>query len=101
MPKSSRKPLEWSKWARRDLLSIEAARAEYSEITAARVMDAIRSRALTLERHALLGEEGPRQGARHIPVDAYPYVIHYRVKPRSVLVLRVLHARRRQPGEVV
>ena len=95
MPGKVKKPLEWTSLAGRDLLSIEAHYAEYSQITAGRVLSAIKSSATILEYSPLIGVSGKRPGTRHEVISKYPFIIVYRVKPKTVQILRILHQRRK------
>lgn len=81
--------------SRRDLIAIDDYYAQFSLQTAENVLKAIFRAANSLERYPLAGTRGKWPGTRHRIIKTYPYTIVYRVKPKSVQVLRVLHQSRK------
>jgi toxin ParE1/3/4 len=59
--------------------------------------DAVMSRVARLADHPRLGRPGRVAGTRELVVTGTPYVVVYRVEPRSVVILRVLHGAQRWP----
>ena len=95
MAEKPRKPLDWTPWSRRDLIAIDDYYALFGQQTAAHVLEAIFRAANDLERYPLAGTRGKWPGTRHKIIKSYPYTIVYRVKPKSMQVLRVLHQSRK------
>ena len=94
MPNASRS-LEWSAQSRRDLLRLENHYAQFGQITADRVMAAIKRAALSIERFPLSGRAWEkRQGVRLKPLKAYPLTIVYRPRRRDIQVIRVMEQHR-------
>jgi plasmid stabilization system protein ParE len=93
--KNARLRLEWSARARRDLLSIDEFYSRFGAPIANRVTGAIVEAAAILELNPLIGVKGRRQGTRHRIIAEYPYCIVYRVKPKVVQIVRVLHQSRK------
>jgi addiction module RelE/StbE family toxin len=92
------KRLEWSPRAGRDLLAIEAFYAEYSQVTANRVMAEIRRNALLLETHPQIGRRGQVSGTRELVIIKYPFLLVYRIVGRRVRIGRVLHQHQKYPA---
>ena len=92
---SASKPLDWSARSLRDLLLIDAFYAQFGVAMAVRVVSAILEAARALEQQPRIGVRGKRRGTRHQVVGDYPYTIVYRVRRKSVQIVRVLHQMRR------
>lgn len=89
------RPLDWSARALRDLLLIDAYYAQFGLATAARVVTAILDAAVALEHNPRIGVRGKRPATRHCVISDYPYIVVYRVRRKSVQIVRVLHQIRR------
>jgi toxin ParE1/3/4 len=82
------------------LKNIEA-EAEYisqdNPAAAAAVVTKIREAVRNLERHPALGRPGRVPETRELVIPDTPYIVPYRVKGKSVEILRVFHGSRRWP----
>ena len=94
MPASAAGRLSLSPRAIRDIVAIEAHYAQFSLVTADRVIADIKASADRALLNPLIGVEGIRRGTRHIVLRRYPYTIIYRVHRNVIQVVRVLHQRR-------
>lgn len=88
------------RWLKKALKNIEA-EAEYiaqdNPTAAPAVVIKIREVVSNLERHPSLGRPGRIPETRELVVPDTPHIVPYRVKGKSVEVLRVFHASRRWP----
>jgi addiction module RelE/StbE family toxin len=90
-----RRPLDWSERSLADLLAIDDYYTQFGLPIATNVVSAILTAARRIERFPYSGRRGKRGGTRHCIVAQYPYIIVYRVRARSVQVVRVLHQSRK------
>ncbi|MGH8701591.1 MAG: type II toxin-antitoxin system RelE/ParE family toxin [Burkholderiales bacterium] len=93
----AKKRLEWAPRAGRDLLAIEDFYADFSQITADRVISEIRRSALRLETYPAIGRPGQVRGTRELVITSYPFILVYRVTGSRVRVGRVLHQHQKYP----
>jgi plasmid stabilization system protein ParE len=94
VPNASRL-LDWSAQSRRDLLRLDSYYAQFGQITADRVMAAIRRAPLSIERFPLSGRAWEkRQGVRLKPLKTYPLTIVYRLRRANIQVIRVIEQHR-------
>jgi toxin ParE1/3/4 len=94
---SARKRLEWSPRAGSDLLAIESFYADFSQITADRIMAEIRRSALRLETYPAIGRPGQLRGTRELVIASYPFTLVYRIVGFRVRIGRVLHQHQKYP----
>jgi toxin ParE1/3/4 len=94
---SANKWLEWSPRAGRDLLAIREYYADYSQITADRVLTEIRRTALQLETYPSIGRPGQVPGTRELVLPKYPFTLVYRIVGSRVRIGRVLHQHQKYP----
>jgi plasmid stabilization system protein ParE len=94
VPASATRRLSLSPRAIRDIVAIEAHYAQFSLVTADRVLADIKASADSVRLNPLIGTEGIRHGTRHKLLGKYPYTIIYRVHRNAIQVVRVLHQRR-------
>lgn len=93
---SDRKPrkLAWSKRADADLAGIDAYYLEHAgERIAEEAVDAVYWQARLIAETGLIYRAGKRN-TRECVMKKWPYTIVYRIEPRAVTVVRVLHQRR-------
>lgn len=64
-----------------------------------RMVDRLRQAVDHLADHPAIGRVGRVPGTRELIVAGTPFIIPYRVKNRTIEVLRVLHAAQRWPRE--
>jgi toxin ParE1/3/4 len=83
--------------ARQDLIEIQDYIARDDPAAAYRVAQRIRAQAGRLAQHPQLGRLGHIAGTRELSIAGTPYFMVYRIKPRSIEVLTIVHARRRWP----
>ncbi len=74
-----------------DLERIEAYHRQFSDETAARVVEAIRTSTLRLINHPLSAPYIKGLNARKLTVLRYPYLVFYRVGDDRLRILRVHH----------
>ena len=95
MPDGSKsRPLDWSKRARPDLDRIydyylEAAPFDIAE----QAISTILAQARRIARLNLVYRPG-RRGTREAVVSRFPFTVIYRIEPRKIRVVRVLHQAR-------
>jgi len=95
------KRLEYAVRARRDLEAIEKYHLEIAgDVVADRVIDAIPSQAERIAALGLVFRPGIRHGTRECVMTRYPYTVVYRIGPRRVDIIRIIHQRAEyfQPG---
>lgn len=88
------------RWLKKALKNIEA-EAEYiaqdNPAAAAAVVTKIQEAVSNLEHHPSMGRPGRVPETRELVVPNTPYIVPYRVKGKTVDILRVFHASRRWP----
>lgn len=89
--------IKWAEVALNDLDQIMVYIAKDSPETALQVLNRIENKAKLLEKHPLLGRQGRKQGTRELILAGLPYFIVYRIAPKWLVILRVLHQARRWP----
>jgi plasmid stabilization system protein ParE len=98
LPARSRKQLEWSARAGRDLFDawsyIGADSFAAADVVELRIIEA----AERLLNYPALGQRGRVAGTRELPVARTSFTIVYRVGRRSLSVVRVLHQRLKYPS---
>lgn len=97
MSGSGKKQLEWSVRATAHVLKIEDHIAAENPVAAQKVTSEILTTAQGLCDFPMLGHPGRRVGTREIVIPHYPYFISYRLTPRKVVVLAVIHQSRQYP----
>ena len=86
------KRLEYAVRARRDLEAIEKYHLEFAgDLVADRIVDAILSQAEKIAALGLAFRPGIRQGTRECVMTRYPYTRVYRIGPRRVEILPIIH----------
>ena len=88
----------WGRRARRDLHELITYIAEDSVQTAELVSDRIWNAVAQLANAPLSGRLGRVAGTRELVVPRTPYILVYRVRSRSVFILRVYRGARRWPS---
>jgi toxin ParE1/3/4 len=83
--------------AKQDLIDIQDYIAQDDRAAAHRLAQRVKDHVSRLARHPQLGRPGQIQGTRELTISGTPYFVVYRIKPRSIEVLTVVHARRRWP----
>jgi toxin ParE1/3/4 len=88
----------WSPQALDDLESLRAYIAKDSPIAAARIalriVDGVET---VLSENPELGRQGRVAGTRELAIARTPYIVPYRVRGKTVEVLRVYHGARKWP----
>jgi toxin ParE1/3/4 len=88
------------KWLRRALRNIDQVGqyiADDDPAATERTVRHIRRSVERLAEHPYLGRPGRIVGTRELIVPGTPYIVPYRVRGRTVEVLRVLHGAQRWP----
>lgn len=92
----AKRPLEWSHKGRSDLASIEAYYAEHASIHVAREAGAaILKAGETLAATPELYREGIKKGTREYVMRTFPYTLVFRIRPKCIQVVRVMHQARK------
>ena len=89
----------WTRTALANLDALAAYVAQDDPRAAERLVRKIVASVRQLEDHPALGRPGRVPGTRELVVPGLPYIVPYRVKGRSLQLLRVLHAARRWPED--
>jgi len=97
LPARSRKRLEWSARAGRDLFDAWSYISAESLDAADAVEQRIVAAAERLLKYPALGRLGRVAGTRELPVSRTSFTIVYRVSRRGLSVVRVLHQRLKYP----
>ena len=90
------------KWLRKALKNLEQAYeyiAEDNPDAAVQVVLKIQAAAAQLVEFPLLGKLGRVEQTRELVIAHTPYILVYRVKGKTVEILRVLHGSKRYPDE--
>ena len=89
--------LAWTKAAIRDLVHIRRSIAHDNPTAASAVASHILDAVDKVPRHPEMGRIGRLVGTRELVVTGTPYLIPYRVHPKAIELLRVLHGRQNWP----
>ncbi len=90
--------LEWHEAARSDLLAIVDYISDHDPYAAQRVMNDIVAKTAKLPEYPRMYRLGRVAGTREMLVRAN-YIIVYEENPKTVLILRVLHAAQQWPAD--
>ncbi|MEE4228762.1 type II toxin-antitoxin system RelE/ParE family toxin [Pseudomonas viridiflava] len=90
--------VEWSSWARQDLLAIIDYISDDNVTAAQEMKDTVESRVANLPLHPRLYKEGREPGTREMVVHPN-YIVIYSESTTTLIVLRVLHVARKWPSE--
>ncbi len=93
MARGSPRPLEWSEAARLQLAGQVEYVASRGIVRADVVLERIERAAGLIERHPGIGTPGRRAGTREWPVKDSPLTLIYRISPKKIEVLAVVHQR--------
>lgn len=91
--------IRWTEHASVDLIGIARWIAADDPAAARRTTDAIFAAVARLDQNPKSGRPGRISETRELVVRRLPYLIVYRVEPRDVIVLRVLHGAMRWPSD--
>jgi toxin ParE1/3/4 len=91
--------VKWLQRARRNLDEEIAYLAEESPEHAFKVYNHIRARIAALEQFPNMGRPGRIMGTRELIVAPYPYIVPYRVKDNTIIILRVFHVSQKLPDQ--
>lgn len=89
--------VKWLKGATRDLDAEASYLAQEDIDLAQNAYSYIRDRVEQLGTFPKSGRPGRVTGTRELVLDRYPYIIPYRVKDKTVEILRVFHTSRKLP----
>ena len=92
-----KKPLEWSPKSQRNIEFIRDYIAADNPTAAQSVIDEIRRAADNLRSFPMIGHEGKRAGTRELVLTKFPYTIIYRLTPKKIGIVVVLHQARQYP----
>ncbi|MBR8833991.1 MAG: type II toxin-antitoxin system RelE/ParE family toxin [Stigonema ocellatum SAG 48.90 = DSM 106950] len=88
------------KWLRKALRNVEQAHdyiARDNPAAAVRIVLKIQAAVAQLAESPLIGRPGRVEGTRELVIFQTPYIVIYRVKGKSVHIIRVLHSSRKYP----
>ena len=90
----------WSPQAKFDLGQLEAyIAADNPDAAQQIVLEIVRGVAALLPDNPAIGRPGRVSGTRELVMPRTSYIVPYRVKSRTIEILRVLHAAQRWPEE--
>lgn len=92
--------LRWTRTARADLDELRAFIEEENPAAAAEVAARILAAVTRLVDHPAIGRPGRIAATRELVITGTPFVVPYRVRGRTVELLRVLHGARRWPKRI-
>ena len=92
--------LRWLKRAERDLDEVEEYIAQDNPDAAIDTVLAIVAAVKQLEEFPGMGRPGRVAGTRELVIDGLPYIVPYRLREKSIEILRVYHAARRWPARL-
>ena len=87
----------WTQKAASNLESILDYISEDNPAAAANVAKQIKEVANQLDQYPAMGRPGRRPGTRELVMPQFPYIIIYRMRQRTVIILQVLHAKLKYP----
>ena len=90
--------LSWTEPALHDLAAARAWIAADRPGAAQGQWDLVMAAVGRLQLFPEMGRAGRRSGTRELVVAGTPFIVPYRVGPQSIVILRVLHGRRRWPA---
>ncbi|MGJ5207619.1 type II toxin-antitoxin system RelE/ParE family toxin [Bradyrhizobium sp. HKCCYLR20261] len=96
----SRRKIRWTRRALSRLDQIGAYIAQDSPAAAARVVALIVLGVDSLAEHPAKGRPGRIAGTRELVMTDLPYIVAYRLTPRSVEILAIVHAAQRWPARL-
>lgn len=92
--------VRWTRAARADLDELRAFIEEENPAAAADVAARIRAAVDHLAEHPAIGRPGRIASTRELVIPGTPFIVPYRVRARTVELLRVLHGARRWPKRI-
>ena len=92
--------IRWFAAAIQDLVSLRKYIASEKPEAAADVAAHILSSVENLGNHPALGKTGRVEGTRELIIAGLPFIIPYRVRNKTVEILRVLHTSRKWPTQL-
>lgn len=92
--------LKWLKRAERDLDEVQEYIAQDNPVAAIDTILAIGSAVHQLEGFPSIGRPGRVAGTRELVIDGIPYIVPYRLRGKTIEILRVYHASRRWPDRI-
>ena len=90
-----KKLLEWSPRSQRNIESIRDHIAADNPAAAQSVINAIRRAADGLRNFPVMGHAGQRLGTRELVLSKYPYTLIYRITPKNIGIVAVMHQRQK------
>ena len=89
--------VDWLRLALRDMREIAAYNAQDSPEAAKAVVERIWQESQALSSLADRGRPGRVPGTRELVLEGLPYFLAYRVKGKTVQILRIIHTSRKWP----
>jgi len=89
--------LEWLPTAKQDFEDIVEYIAADNPIAAIEQVDEIEEQTSLLTSHPKIGRPGRVKGTRELVIVRTPYIAAYRIKGKTVQILRVLHGAQQWP----
>jgi toxin ParE1/3/4 len=89
------------KWLRKALQNLEQAyayTAQTDQSAAVQLVLKIQAASEKLASFPMLGKTGRVEGTRELVIANTPYILIYRIKGKSVIILRILHSSKKYPG---
>ena len=92
--------LKWPKRAERDLDEVEEYIAQDNPDAAIDTVLAIGAAVKQVEEFPGMGRPGRIAGTRELVIDGLPYIVPYRLRGKTIEILRVYRAARRWPARL-
>lgn len=89
------------RWLRKALQNLEQAHAytaQADQSAAVQLVLKIQAASEKLASFPMLGKTGRVEGTRELVIANTPYILIYRIKGKSVIILRILHSSKKYPG---
>ena len=93
--------LKWLPTAKQDFEDIVEYIAADNPIAAIEQGDEIEEQIFLLTSHPKIGRPGRVKGTRDLVIVRTPYIAAYRIKGKTIQILRILHGAQRWPKRIV
>lgn len=92
--------VDWTEPAVGDLRQVRAYIGLRNKQAARRVATRVRAAVAILEEHPAAGRAGRVPGTRELVVTGTPFIVAYRVRSKTIEILRVLHGTQEWPEKL-
>lgn len=92
--------IQWTKSAKKNLLHIEEYIGKDNPKAALNTVLAIIKIVEVLTVHPKIGREGRVHGTHELIINGTPYIVAYRIKAKTIEILRILHGAMKWPESI-